>query len=125
LQEFFGSAVGNNTNPVTGELDPAYHNKVSFLGAGVVPASVWVLNGGTSDVQIVEEGTPGATLHTNVYAGYAFLLRADAERTLEFISPEGHSVYSMSTVPLPPAVWLFGSGLVGLITMSRRKKKQA
>lgn len=123
-QSFLGSAVVNNTNPETGALDPAYQNKVSFLGAGVVPASVWVLNAGTADVQIVAEGTPGATLHTNVYGGYAFLLRADAERTLEYISPQGHSEY-VSTVPVPPAIWLFASGLAGIAAMNRRNKKPA
>jgi hypothetical protein len=30
--------------------------------------------------------------------------------------------YSPSTVPLPAAVWLFGSGLIGLIGIARRKK---
>lgn len=120
-QHFEGSAVVNNTNPNTGELDPNYQNKVSFLGGGVVPATVWVINAGTADVEIVEEGTPGATLHTNVYAGYAFLLRADAERTLEFIAPDGHSMY-VATVPVPGAVWLFSSGLIGLLGLARRKK---
>ena len=34
------------------------------------------------------------------------------------------STYSMTVtaVPVPAAVWLFGSGLVGLITVARRKK---
>jgi hypothetical protein len=27
-----------------------------------------------------------------------------------------------STIPIPPAIWLFGSGLLGLIGMARRKK---
>lgn len=31
------------------------------------------------------------------------------------------TVLSVSTVPVPPAVWLFGSGLVGLIGIARRK----
>ena len=29
---------------------------------------------------------------------------------------------SVSTVPIPAAVWLFGSGLLGLVGMARRKK---
>lgn len=29
----------------------------------------------------------------------------------------------VSAVPVPPAVWLFGSGLIGLIGLARRKKK--
>lgn len=30
--------------------------------------------------------------------------------------------YLISSVPVPPAVWLFGSGLIGLVGMARRKK---
>lgn len=123
LQSFSGSAVVNNTNPETGLPDADYHNQVSFLGGGVIPATIWVINEGTPDVEIVAEGTAGATLHTNTYGGYAFLLRADANRTLEWISPDGHSVY-VSTVPVPPALWLFASGLAGLIGFSKRRRNR-
>ncbi len=30
--------------------------------------------------------------------------------------------YTVSTVPIPAAVWLLGSGLIGLVSISRRKK---
>jgi len=33
-----------------------------------------------------------------------------------------HAVWTVSPVPIPPAVWLFGSGLLGLIGVARRKK---
>lgn len=33
--------------------------------------------------------------------------------------------YNVSAVPLPAAAWLFGSGLIGLAGMSRRKKSAA
>lgn len=123
-QYFTGSAVANNTNPETGLLDAAFQNKVSFLGAGVVPLGVWVLNDGTPDVQVVAEGTPGATWHSNSFGGYAFLLRADAERTLEWIAPDGHSDYlTTAPVPVPAAAWLFGSGLLGLIGAARRQNR--
>jgi len=32
------------------------------------------------------------------------------------------TVQSLAAVPIPAAVWLFGSGLLGLIGMARRKK---
>jgi hypothetical protein len=143
---------------VGGTVDADYQNMVSFLGGGVVPKGVWVtadsynpdgskrLNpDGTWAMTIVSsvEGdarlcdpnavgvTPeaGAICHGNSFAGYAFLLRADAERTLEWIAPEGHSDYvttdplayaSLAPVPVPGAVWLFVSGLAGLIGISRR-----
>lgn len=155
---YSGSAVMNNNNPainpldgsgeVTGAaLDPAYQNLVSFLGAGVVPAGVWVsadsfnpdgsrkmrtdynpttgASGSRWDVTIVPAGTPGAVWHSNAFGGYAFMLRADGSRILDFIAPTGHSDYvstSVSAVPVPAAAWLFGSGLLGLLGIARRTR---
>jgi hypothetical protein len=34
----------------------------------------------------------------------------------------GEIAFSVSEIPIPAAVWLFGSGLLGLIGMARRKK---
>lgn len=128
---YTGSAVINNTNPdstspLAGQLDPAYQGKVSFLGAGVIPLAVWVLNEGTADVQIVAEGTPGATLHVNTFGGFAFMLRADGIRILDYVPTTGHSDYVATTgafapVPVPAAAWLLGSGLLGLAGFVRRR----
>jgi hypothetical protein len=142
-------------------LDPAYQNKVSFLGAGVVPKGVWVtadsyvspgvkkLNpDGTWALTVVDAADPicdpynlgespeaGAVCSANTFAGYAFLMRADGQRTLIDISATGHSDYVATDaaaytsiglaapVPVPAAVWLFGSGLLGLVGVGRRKKK--
>lgn len=147
--QFTSSAVGNNTNPTTvvpgvgGTLDSAYNNLVSFGGPGVVPSGAWVSadsfnSDGTKkmrtdynpttgesrqvwDVTIVSAGTTGAVWNSNAYAGYAFILRADGIRILDYVNPTGHSAY-VSTVPVPAAAWLFGSGLLGLAGMARRKK---
>jgi hypothetical protein len=155
--------VGNNTDPtkvvlgVGSNTDPDYQNQVSFLGAGVIPLGVWVsadsfnadgsrkmrtdLNQttGTSEqvwaVTIVAAGTAGAKWHSNAFAGRAFLMRADGERTLEWISPNGHSDYKptdaaaytsigqAAPVPVPAAAWLLGSGLIGLVGMARTRRK--
>jgi len=40
----------------------------------------------------------------------------------ELINLEGTVVQNLSAVPVPAAVWLFGSGLIGLIGIARRKK---
>ena len=107
LQSYQSSAVINNTNPLTGLVDPDFYNKVSFHGPGVVPEGVWVtkdsyeldgagdlvLDGGspvkklnannTWAVTMVDVGTPDAQWHINAFAGYAFLLRADGVRIIE------------------------------------------
>lgn len=151
-QLFYGHAVGNNTNPasivpgVGGTLDADYHNLVSFLGAGVLPAGVWVsadsFNADGSrkmrtdynpttgestqvwDVTIVEAGTPDAKWHSNAYAGFAYVLRADGMRILDYVNPAGHSDY-VATVPEAEtwAMMLAGLGLVG--AMARRRRQAA
>lgn len=136
---------------VTGNaLDPAYQNLVSFLGGGVIPNGAWVYNEGTWDMtvapdQTVQGTTQGqtrtldnATWHDNSFKGKAFLMRADGKRTLIDIQGTpgeigaGHSDYvatdaaayaSIQPVPVPAAVWLFGSGLLGLVGIARRKAK--
>lgn len=117
------NAVINNTNPLTGEVDPDYYNKVSFHGGGVVPLGTWVsgdsyergpdgeilldeygqkirkLNpDGTWDVTIVDAGTDGAEWHINSFGGYAFILRADGMRILE--SMDFSEYTDFSDVPL-------------------------
>jgi len=43
-----------------------------------------------------------------------------SDGTLTFMSPD-----ELAPVPLPAAVWLFGSGLFGLVAISRRKRQAA
>jgi hypothetical protein len=155
LMPLDGSGNVDGTAVVAGAaLDPDYQNLVSFLGAGVIPKGVWVtadsyvspgikrLNpDGTWAMDVVDITDPicdpgnigaapeaGAVCYSNIFAGYAFLMRADGQRTLTFIAPDGHSDYlsaPTAPVPLPAAVWLFGSGLLGLIGFSRCKKSRS
>lgn len=145
-QTFSSDAVINNTNPDNTDrfdVDPDYQDLVSFHGAGVLPDGVWLsadsgvdangdgtfqvgerimrlMDDGTEvwDLTVVAEGTEGAIWHNNAFGGRAWILRADGVRLLDYVNP----IYDISAVPVPAAVWLFGSGLLGLIGISRRKK---
>ena len=45
------------------------------------------------------------------------------EYTLNLNGPNSYDgTFEVSSVPVPAAVWLFGSGLLGLIGVARRKK---
>ena len=46
-----------------------------------------------------------------------FVLNTTGTQSAELFIPD-----SISTVPVPPAIWLFISGLLGLVGISRRKK---
>ncbi|RDH82473.1 MAG: hypothetical protein DIZ80_09280 [endosymbiont of Galathealinum brachiosum] len=51
---------------------------------------------------------------------YAHLLSSTSKDTA-FNSTTGHALVRVSAVPIPAAIWLFGSGLIGLILTAKRK----
>lgn len=55
---------------------------------------------------------------TQDYANLTQLTISDSLSNSEF----GSSLFRASIVPVPAAVWLFGSGLLGLVGMARRRK---
>lgn len=80
-QQFVANTSGINRNPLTGALDESFYQKVSPVGAGVIPDGAWVLHDGDRErMVVVPEGTPGATYHRNEFAGFAYVLRGDVLR---------------------------------------------
>lgn len=162
LQEMSARAVINNTdpnlyrdefgnpiNPTVDENAPlgdadTWHNKVSFMGASVVPGysgsgdcgmvtAEWAGGArgpGVKKFDSILEGVgdaaacsaAGGEWQTHAYSGYAFILRADAERFIDYFDESVYGPDPMAApVPVPAAVWLFGSGLLGLIGVARRR----
>lgn len=88
----------------------------------------------------------GGEWQSHSYSGRAFILRADGIRVIEGMdysqypdlsnvptvidgvayNPDENgnlvAIADLSAVPVPAAVWLFGSGLIGLAGIARRKK---
>jgi hypothetical protein len=68
---------------------------------------------GTSQINFVDPGDPYPSISfTDTFTGTAF-------------DPDQLSMgfnYSITAIPIPPALYLLGSGLLGLVGMARRKK---
>ena len=120
-----GSAYVNNNNPtqtVQGFSDPGYH--FGGLWAGSFGGGTWLwdnqhigFTGGElmSFLQINQvdfiDGVPNVTAFSN------------AEWMVDPTSGTVSYVGQVSAVPIPAAVWLFGSGLLGLVGIARRRKQ--
>ena len=50
-------------------------------------------------------------------------LTFDDDGNLYFVAEDQLSIVKLSAIPVPAAVWLFGSGLIGLIGVTRRKAR--
>lgn len=108
-------------------------------------------NGPISDANISEvldadDGAANTVWHNNSFSGYPFMLRADGIRIMTwadynlygtegaYLVNEAGEIYNydetgamvvvqnLSAVPVPAAVWLFGSGLLGLIGVARKRR---
>jgi hypothetical protein len=108
-------------------------------------ASAPITDDNILEVLDADDGGANTVWHENSFSGYPFLLRADGIRILDamdfslysdlsgvplsgfdgdgnLINLEGAIVQDLSAVPVPAAIWLFGSGLLGLIGIARKRK---
>jgi hypothetical protein len=113
----FGNAVTATDTQLLFDFAASGDNYFWVQGLGSPPVTngvVWHLEtGGFSAVGFGEHIT---------YIGEA---PEGAEITIQSVnpSPSGTVVFAeVATVPVPAAVWLFGSGLIGLVGLARRKK---
>lgn len=119
-----GSAYVNNNNPtqtVQGSSDPGYH--FGGLWAGSFGGGTW-----TWDNQHI--GFAGGELmsfisidESNPIDGQPFVTAfSNAQWMVDPITGTVSYEGAVSAVPVPAAVWLFGSGMLGLVGIARRRK---
>jgi hypothetical protein len=113
---------------------------LSFLGTGIATIDTPTATGATA-TQVGETFTQNGATWTSpagmmkdfdyTYADYSFDSAADAEKIV--VNANGSNIAQVfvwteqvaadvSAVPVPAAVWLFGSAMIGLFTTSRRRK---
>ncbi len=118
--ENFYSIISNNNGPEVFTLTPESNfDAALFFFTDLSDPSGSLLN-------YVDASAAGGveTLSVDVLAGDEIFLAIDGfnsngSYSLEF--PFTIEIMLVNPVPVPASVWLFGSGLLGLITLARRK----
>jgi len=125
LQHTIASSISTVIPTVTGEI-----YELSFAAATVSGRdSLGTVTAG-SLVSEPFSAIPSAAFSNQAFTPYSFLFTATGPTTTITFTGTGNSFYGpvidtvsvISPVPLPAAVWLFGSGLLGLFGISRHKK---
>lgn len=119
-----GSTEGAQIAPLSGNVVSAYEvdtsiGGLSSLNKGVDVGNTFFFTGGPQT-----QSSPVYTASNSFTGDLAYdLMTVQVAFSLSANSSVGISGFvSQTAVPIPAAVWLFGSGLLGLIGISRRKK---
>ena len=124
--------AGEALNSMAFDLTGPAMLKVTALGAGdtfeVFINSVLTFTTSTPNINApIFAVDPDAAFASPDYSSESLLLQAgsysvDIFSTAVNLSGVGVSAIEIQTIPIPAAIWLFGSGLIGLIGIARRKK---
>ena len=139
----FQAAGGSHTGAINGTESPNIDNPWTFFGgtgmhqttsgvsadagAGTIDLSGWnVAWNGIASIPLIEQGTStigcstASCSDTSTYTvDGAFEVAGAGFTTVAYtVHLEGH----VSAIPVPAAAWLFGSGLLGLAGVARRRK---
>lgn len=113
---------GTTFNPLTNMLYVSTTNPVTYSGPTLNPSNTFVESTslspfiGTGTLSFLLNAVSDDTLGVSDLSG-AFGVTSNVLGTVKV-----SYTYLPAAVPIPPASWLFGSGLLGLVGMARRKK---
>ena len=127
--QFLGEyGAHQSTSPVTISSDDGNGNVLlDFSGWGATWNGIPNINLGGDSIDFSDTGLATVTCAVDCTNGDSFTLDYTAHVPLDDPSNFGGVLWGMhlegtvSAVPVPAAVWLFGSGLIGLIGIARRK----
>ncbi len=103
-----------NLNPSTQALIPIQWTTPSFSNDGAMNSSLSTLDTG-GELLVNPLAGPVQLLDLNT------LLPYDPQLYLYTLDGVAYELFKGFVIPIPAAVWLFGSGLFGLIGLARRK----
>lgn len=128
---YSGTDCGYSVNTATGEMAHMFYttlgNKAFYSTSGVAPQSGWGLTN-TGPFSNVQPYHYWSATEVEPYIGDVwFFLFYDGlqHRSLKSVDLYAWAVHSgdvgASVVPIPATFWLFGSGLIGLFGIARKK----
>ena len=130
---YTGTDCGWNVNTATEEMAHMFYttlgDKAYYNTSGVGPQAGWGLTntGPFSNVQSDDYWSATEYAPDTSYAWYFNTIYGFQDYDLKTYSFSAWAVHSgdvgATTVPVPAAVWLFGSGLAGLLGMSRKRRR--
>ena len=91
-----------------------------IFDASVIPGTVLSLGSPTITENSVGDPLFVQTIEVTIFNSLS-AFASTGTVSLDKVMPE--VTVTLTAVPLPPAVWLFGSALLGLVTVARRKKR--
>ena len=112
------TVTNTGTNTATADFSgwTVTWNKIPAIPMG---AGAWQGNAeGTADITCAVDCAVGDTYELN----YSGTVPANDPSGFQFVKYNLKLVGTVSAVPVPAAVWLFGSGLLGLVGIARRRK---
>lgn len=107
-----GSRFGNSSFEVSGSSGEEVFSQMEFYGEIEFVDGILTMN-------------PFGGVQPDIFSGASYTFDWDGETELlrAFDSTSAYTTVAVSTVsavPIPAAVWLFGSGLIGLVGVARR-----